>query len=421
MRVTFQRRQHRFCKRFDSTRESRNADADTTAVRELEIENDVCFHRPPSCHAGPRRDTSDSMSNVHAVILAGGAGTRFWPASRRQLPKQLLPLAGRADETLIGATVRRIEPLVPAERTWISTAARLVEATAAALPQLSRSNFLAEPVARNTAPCIGLAGATIGRFDPDAVVAVLPSDHFIADEPGFRHVLARAVQIAEEGWLVTIGVVPTRPETGYEYIELGDAIAHQAHAVRRFVEKPARQLAETFVAGGRHLWNAGMFFFRVSVMRAAIAKHMPDLARGLAAIDAAALRGEEARVLAEVFPTLPSISIDRGVMEKADRIAVVPGSFGWTDVGSWQVTWEMSEHDADGNALPAESVAIDARNNLVRDLTRGQARKRWALVGVNDLVIVETEDAVLVIPRERAQDVRLVVDALAARGDIDRL
>jgi mannose-1-phosphate guanylyltransferase len=361
------------------------------------------------------------MSNVYAVILAGGAGTRFWPASRRQLPKQLLPLAGRADEPLIAATVRRIEPLVPAERTWISTAARLVEATAAALPQLSRSNFLAEPVARNTAPCIGLAAATIGRFDPDAVVAVLPADHFIADEPGFRHVLARAIQIAEEGWLVTIGVVPTRPETGYGYIEIGDAITHEAHSVRRFVEKPARQLAETFVAQGRHLWNAGMFFFRVSVMRAAIAKHLPELARGLEAIDAAALRGDEARVLAEVFPTLPSISIDRGVMEKAERIAVVRGSFGWTDVGSWQVTWEMSEHDADGNALPEDSVAIDARNNLVRDLTRVQARKRWALVGVNDLVIVETEDAVLVIPRERAQDVRLVVDALAARGDIERL
>jgi mannose-1-phosphate guanylyltransferase len=363
------------------------------------------------------------MPNVHVVVLAGGSGTRFWPASRRQRPKQLLPLAGRADEALIAATVRRIEPLVPPERVWIATGAALVEATAAVLPRVPRAHLLAEPVARNTAPCIGWAAATIARQDPEAIVAVLPADHFIADEPGFLAVLERAVRAAEDGWLATIGIVPTRPETGYGYIEVGQPVAEGTHAAVRFIEKPDRARAQELVAGGRHLWNAGMFFFRAGVMRDAIAKHLPALAAGLERIEGAAAHGpaDEAKALAEIFPTLPSISIDHGVMEKAERIAVVPGSFGWNDVGSWQVTWEMSSRDGDGNALPAGTIAIDARNNLVRDLSQSAARKRWALVGVSDLVVVETDDAVLVIPRERAQDVRAVIEALTARGETERL
>jgi mannose-1-phosphate guanylyltransferase len=361
------------------------------------------------------------MPHVHAVILAGGSGTRFWPASRRKTPKQLLPLAGRTDEPLILSTVRRIEPLVPADRIWISTGAGLVDATLAALPGLPRTHVVAEPVARNTAPCIGWASAMIARVDPDAIVAVLPADHFIADEAAFRDVLKIALRAAEDGWLATIGIVPTRPETGYGYIEVGERIAEGLHAVARFVEKPTRERAEAFCAGGHHLWNAGMFFFRATVMRAAIARHLPALAAGLDRIDEASLRGDEARAVAEVFPSLPSVSIDHGVMEKAERIAVVPGSFGWNDVGSWQVTWEMSEKDAAGNALPPGTIAVDAKNNLAVDLTRGAAGKRWALVGVSDLVVVETDDAVLVIPRDRAQDVRAVVDALVARGETDKL
>jgi mannose-1-phosphate guanylyltransferase len=367
------------------------------------------------------------MSHVHAVILAGGSGTRFWPASRRQRPKQLLALAGNAQETLIAATARRIAPLVPVDRLWISTSAALVAPTLAAIPGVAASHALAEPVARNTAPCIGWAAATIARSDPDAVIAVLPADHFIGDEPAFRETLATALRAAEQGWMATIGIVPTRAETGYGYIEVGDRISPGVHSAAGFVEKPNRERAEDYVRGGKHLWNGGMFFFRASVMKSAIARHLPALAAGLDRIDAAAASGDEARVLAEVFPTLPSISIDHGVMEKAERIAVVPGSFGWNDVGSWQVTWEMADKDAAGNALPEGTIVVDAKNNLVRDLTRradgkaGKADKRWALVGVDDLVIVETDDAVLVIPRERAQDVRAVVEALTARGEADRI
>jgi mannose-1-phosphate guanylyltransferase len=361
------------------------------------------------------------MRNIHAVILAGGSGTRFWPASRRRLPKQLLPLAGATDEPLIAATVRRIAPLVPAAHVWIATGTHLLEATAAALPDVPRAQLLAEPAPRNTAPCIGLATATIARAAPDALIAVLPSDHFIADEPGFLVAMERALGAAEAGWLTTIGIVPSRPETGYGYIEVGERFAEGTHAVARFVEKPSLERAEAFVAGGRHLWNAGMFFFRARVMREAIAEHLPELSSGLDRIDAAALRGDELRVLAEIFPTLPSISIDLGVMERAQRIAVVPGGFGWNDVGSWETTWEMSDRDTQGNAVPAGTVAVDARNNLVRDLTSGGSGKRWALVGVSDLVVVETDDALLVIPRARAQDVRLVVDELARRGETGRL
>jgi mannose-1-phosphate guanylyltransferase len=361
------------------------------------------------------------MPHVHAVILAGGSGTRFWPASRRSRPKQLLALAGPGDESLIAATVRRLHPLIEPADVWIATSTTLLDATALALPLVPRDHLLAEPVARNTAAPIGWAAAVIARTDPDAIVVVLPADHFIADEAGFRVVLERAIRTAEQGWLTTIGVSPTRPETGYGYIELGGPLAEGAHAVTHFVEKPDRARAETFVAGGRHLWNAGMFVFRAGVMLKSIARHLPALATALASFDAAAERGDEARALGELFPSLPSVSIDHGVMEKADRVAVVPGSFGWNDVGSWEVSWELARHDGEGNALPEGTVAVDAANNLVKDLSTGSKKRRFALLGVSDLVLVETDDAVLVMPRSRAQDVRAIVEELSRRHGLDEV
>ncbi len=370
------------------------------------------------------------MPRVHAIVLAGGSGTRFWPLSRQGHPKQLLPLAGSSLEPLIAATVRRLDPLVPQEHVWIATGGRIVHATMRALPGVQESQFLVEPVARNTAAPIGWAAATIARSDPDALVMVLPADHFVRDEPAFRDVLERALSVAADGFLTTIGILPTRPETGYGYIELGEVLREGVHSVARFVEKPTRDRAQAFVDGGRHLWNAGMFLFRASAMRQAIAEHLPALSAGLDVLDAAASKGEEHAALAEVFESRPSVSIDHGVMEKAERLAVVPASFGWNDVGSWEVAWELTERDARGNALPPGSVAVDATNNLVRDETsaRGGAvpaaakgKKTWALVGVHDLVIVETDDAVLVIPRKRAQDVRAVVEALRERGEGEKL
>lgn len=347
------------------------------------------------------------MSNLYAVIMAGGAGTRFWPASRSLRPKQLLPLAGSENETLLAATVRRLAPLVTPERVVVVTGEHLAESTARVLPGVPETQILREPAPRNTAPCIAWANAVIGQLDPDAVVMVLPSDHFMTDEAAFRNVLANAAASAGRGNVTTIGIVPTRPETGYGYIEVGDPLAEDARAVKRFVEKPDRERAASFVAAGpsRYLWNAGMFFFRVRDMTALLERHLPGIAEGVRRI------GEDrGNVLREVFPTLESISIDHGVMEKAEGLAVVPGDFGWNDVGSWQSAWELAERDAAGNAVGADDLAIDAKNNLVRSMSA--SKKTIALVGVDDLVVVDTDDAILVIPRERAQDVRLVVEAL---------
>ncbi|MEO8876068.1 MAG: mannose-1-phosphate guanylyltransferase [Polyangiaceae bacterium] len=361
--------------------------------------------------------------NVYAVIMAGGAGTRFWPASRSHRPKQLLALAADPDESLLAATVRRLKPLIDPKNVYIATGAHLLEASAKILPQVPKEQILAEPVPRNTAPCIGWATATIARKDPEAIVCVLPSDHFMADEEEFRATVARAIESAKQGYLTTIGILPTRPDTGFGYIEVGKKIGDHASEVARFVEKPDRARAEEFVKGKKHLWNGGMFFFQAKQMLVEIDTHLPELAAGLKAIDAAAAKGEEPKTLADIFPKLPSISIDHGVMEKAAKLAVVQGDFGWSDVGSWESAWELAKKDGDGNALPEGAVAVDARNNLAVDLTTSADGKKKvvALVGVSDLVIVETDDALLVIPRDRAQDVRAAVDALKVRGKTNLL
>ena len=364
-----------------------------------------------------------AMAKVYAVIMAGGAGTRFWPASRALRPKQLLPLAGQSGEVLLAETVRRLAPLITPDRIVIATGEPLANATAAAVPEVPRAQILCEPAPRNTAPCIAWATSVITRMDPDAIVAVLPSDHFISQSAEFLRVLERAIATAALGYVTTVGIVPTRAETGYGYIELGAPLAGAgntgAMSVLRFVEKPNRERALEFLNGKRHLWNAGMFFFRARDMHALVGEHLPELAAGITQIDRASSTANATTVLKTVFPTLPSISIDHGVMEKATGLAVVPGNFGWSDVGSWQSAWELGNKDDQGNALEPDAVAINATNNLVRTL--GTTKKLVALVGVENLVVVDTDDAILVISRDRAQDVRMVIDALKARGKTDLL
>ncbi|MCA9622262.1 MAG: NTP transferase domain-containing protein [Myxococcales bacterium] len=352
---------------------------------------------------------------TYAVIMAGGSGTRFWPASRRSRPKQLLPLAG--EEPLLAQAVARVLPATGLERLRIATGAHLVASTLAAVRGLRPENLLVEPVPRNTAPCLGWAAAHVAREDPEAVVMALPSDPHIADEAAFAATLERAVARAREGVITTIGITPTHPETGYGYIQAapGEGLVRD---VARFVEKPDRATAEQFLADGSFYWNAGMFFFRAKDMLAAIAAHLPALAEGLAELDRAAEAGDEARALAELFPRLPAVSIDVGVMEKVSPMSMVVGDFGWSDLGSWPAVAALAQRDEAGNSAPSNAVLVASRDCHVVDArSAGDKPRVIALVGVEGLVVVETDDALLVMRAEDAQDVRRVVDELRSRGD----
>lgn len=359
------------------------------------------------------------IPHLYCVVLAGGSGTRFWPASRKSMPKQLLAI-GPEPECLIAATVRRIEALCPPERTLIATGVHLLDATERALDWLPRSSFLGEPVAKNTAPCIAWATWEVLARDPQAVVMVLPSDQHVADPEAFRRALTVAVETARGGVITTIGLEPTRAETGYGYIEAGAELGPDVRRVARFVEKPDRARAEQYLASGRHFWNSGMFFFRADVMESAVRRHLPEIA---AALDGIALlpEGERIQATARAFQAFPSVSIDYAVMEKADELAVVVASFGWSDLGSWQTAWELAEKDDQDNAAPPDAVLVEARGNLVRDLRSDGRSRVIALVGVEGLCVIETDDALLVLPREQAQDVRKVVEQLQRRGSSERV
>ncbi len=356
---------------------------------------------------------------LHAVIMAGGSGTRFWPASRRRRPKQLLPIG--SETPLLRRTFERLQPWIPPERVWVVTTAELARATAELLPELPPGNILGEPAGRDTAACAGYAAIRLRAADPEATCLVLPADHVIGAEELFRAAMeAGAAHVTARGGLLTFGIRPTRPETGYGYLELGPEAAeirgHAVHRLRRFVEKPDAETARAYVESGGFLWNSGMFVWRARDLLGELARQLPDLFEGLERIAAALGTAGEEEVLHRVYPELRRTSVDFGVMEGAELVWCIPVEFPWSDVGSWDAAWEVARKDAGGTAVRGRVVTLDAEGSLV--ISDGPA---VAVAGVTDLVVVATSDAVLVVPRSQAQRVKEVVRELERRGWTDLL
>lgn len=361
---------------------------------------------------------------MYAAILAGGVGTRLWPRSRQSLPKQFADITG-SGRTMLQATADRLDGLVAPNELFVVTGAQYAELVAEQLPALPAANILQEPSGRNTAPAIGLACLHIRRRDPQAVVACLPSDHVFLHVSRFRDALRHAHTAAEAGYIVTLGIQPAFAHTGYGYIQRGDPIHDLpdsepgVYRVARFLEKPDRATAESFLAQGGYFWNGGIFITRVDVMLGEIERQLPDLAAGLAQIDAALDAGEPigGPTFAKVWAGLPNVSIDTGVMEHARSVATIPLDAGWNDVGSWDALEAVLAPDADQNAVAGgEVLNIESRGNIV------YADKHLvALIGVENLVVVDTGDTLLIGQKQQMQKVKEVVERLRALGRSDLL
>lgn len=345
---------------------------------------------------------------IWAVIMAGGQGTRLWPQSRMTRPKQLWKILH--GKSMLQDTVERVAPLIAPEHTLVITGETLAQPIRTQLPQLPPRNFLLEPMGRNTAPCVGLAALYIP--DPEACMAILSSDHVIRDPQEFRRTLQIAVDMASEGeHLVIFGVKPTGPETGFGYIQRGEQVKPEVYRVRKFTEKPDYPTARQFVASNEYYWNSGMFVWKVSTLLSVIERYLPDLYQGLMTIRPAIGTPDEQQVISEVFASLEAISIDYGIMEKADTTYVVPGDFGWSDLGTWAALPQVWDADEQGNTCQGQIVMLDSQENIAYNpdgLT--------ALIGVENLVVVKVGDAVLVCAKDQAQKVRDMVNLLQERG-----
>lgn len=351
---------------------------------------------------------------VVAVVMAGGKGERFWPKSRAHLPKQLLDFTGQG--TMIQQTVERVRKIIPYERVYIVTGREYAEPISKQLPALPEGNILIEPVGKNTAPCIGLASLYIERADPEAVMVVLAADHLIRDKERFLEVVEAGTKLAErDNRVVTIGIKPTHPETGYGYIKYAgehDKVNGKSiYRVEKFTEKPNLETARRFIASGDYLWNSGMFIWKVSTIRTLIKQHMPKLHEGLERIKSALGTSSEQEVLEEEYSKFDKTSIDFGVMEHAKDVFVIPGDFGWDDLGSWPALSRVRGVDKNGNVIIGRQIGIDTKDCIIES-----PKKVVATIGLDNLIIVETDDVLMVCSKDRAQDVKEILQRLREEG-----
>jgi mannose-1-phosphate guanylyltransferase len=366
---------------------------------------------------GARRSLG-RMANRFVVIMAGGRGERFWPQSRLARPKHLLPIVG--ESALLVQTIERLLPMIPAERVLIITNRQQSAAIAELCPMLPAENIVAEPVGRDTAAAVGLALVLVRRRDPQATFAMLPADHVIHDTVTFRADLERAFTAAErEPLLVTLGIKPTEPATGFGYIQRGAPRSgvEGLYDVTRFVEKPQLEVAKSYLAGGDYLWNAGMFFWRVPVVAAAFAQHVPDLWADLGKLDAALQAGQLLdAVLETIYPTLKRISVDYALIEKARNVAVIPARFDWDDVGAWPAVTRHFPADAAGNVVRGLAAVEQATGNLVVSTPDHLV----AVLGVQDLIVVHTADATLICPKGKAQEIKALLKRCESAAELKR-
>jgi mannose-1-phosphate guanylyltransferase len=349
---------------------------------------------------------------MYIVLMAGGIGTRFWPRSRASLPKQMLNIFG--ERSMLQMTYDRIKELTSTDKILVITSSELKDSVSKQLPEIPKKNIIAEPFGRNTAPCIGLAGAIIqSREKNNEIMIVLPSDHLIKDVEKFRNTLITAAKyIPERDCLITIGIKPAYPETGYGYIqkysEIASTFNRSIYKVKTFAEKPNLETAKRFLESGDFLWNSGMFIWSVKSIMDEFDEHQPELAEGLSFLKEKVDTPQMDEAIYDVYSKTKSISIDYGIMEAAKNVCVIEADFGWNDVGSWEAVYNISEKDSKGNAVQApEKVLLNAKNNYIFS-----SKKLVAAVDVEDLVVVETDDALLICRKEESQKVKDVVDNL---------
>ncbi len=364
------------------------------------------------------------LEHLYAVIMAGGGGTRLWPLSRHQHPKQTLSLIG--ERTLFQVSVDRLLPLLPLERIFVITAAEQVGELIRQYPQLPDENYIIEPLGRGTAPCIGLAALHLRHLDPDAVMVVVTADHHIEDVEAFNASLVAAAQVAGEGYLVTLGLKPTHPATGYGYIQLGRELGRVTRLryfeVEAFREKPDRERAERFLAAGpksgevisqgAYVWNSGMFIWHVDRILDEIMRWIPDLADTLKQLGAVWQTTAYPTRLNKCWPALQKETIDYGIMERADRVAVIPVEIGWSDIGVWASVMDIYKPDPEGNVVIGDVSPVEVHNSMIL----AQGGRLIAAVGIDDLIVVDTPDALLITRRDMSERVREIVEHLKASG-----